>query len=110
MLAVKKKTPAPVRKQTGKVLKFIPRIASNFTPSLFPAGKCRLGCGRQCATHSTTQICGTCLADLSKKRNQSEADRLRFKQKTAVRVAREGELEMHPKGYRYGRPEVTNGR
>lgn len=66
-------------------------------------GKCILGCGRVCATHTKTGICSTCLSNLSINRRKGTAWMMRYKQKTALRSARTHELELNPKGYRLGR-------
>lgn len=68
-------------------------------------GKCVLGCGRKCATHTRTNICSTCLGNLSMWRRRTAADRLRHRARTELAIRRQEEVIAHPKGYALlGRP------
>lgn len=66
-------------------------------------GKCVLNCGRNCATHTKTDICSTCLSNLAINRRKGTAWMMRYKQKTTLRVRRTDEIERNPKGYKLGR-------
>lgn len=90
----------------AKIIKFPQR--AKFRPAPVAGGKCRLGCDRTVPTGTQTGICPTCLASLSRNRNQTAAWMLRYRHRTNVRVHRLEEIDAYPKGYRRGRPEKVN--
>lgn len=69
------------------------------------AGRCILQCGRKVLTHTHTNICSTCLNNLSGWRRKPPSARIKYRATLELRQRRQEEIDKHPKGYQLGRSE-----